>query len=139
GEDPTVRRGSNVLQILVTSCALLAVGVGLFVLLSRLRLDDTPSYPMHKAQNDLEALAGLIDAFHIQNHRYPSEDEGLSAVLKFGADTSPTSSPERHPRDPWGRPYVYHARAIGPPRVYSLGPNGIDEDGKGDDISVSVK
>jgi type II secretion system protein G len=127
------------MRTVVLSCVLVAIGLGLIALLSRLRLDDTPAHPIHKAQNDLEALAGLIDAFHTQNHRYPREDEGLSAVLKFGGDASSTASLERHPRDPWGHPYVYHTRDIGPPQLYSVGPNQVDEDGKGDDISVAVK
>ena len=43
--------------------------------------------------------------------------------------------------DPWGRPYEYTAVNGGAPKhrehsfdLYSLGPNGTDEDGTGDDI-----
>jgi hypothetical protein len=121
--------------IVIAACALVGVGVGLPTFFSR--LDDTPAMPKHKAQKDLEAFAGLIERLHAHNHRYPRDDEGLNAVLRFGDGME--QAPERHPLDPWRRPYVYRARTDGPPQVYSLGPNGIDEHGKGDDISASVQ
>jgi len=48
--------------------------------------------------------------------------------------------------DPWGRPYIFHfspsadGRAPGPRKemhllIYSCGPNGIFENGEGDDVS----
>ena len=73
-------------------------------------LDDTPAARRHKAQADLASLVMSVN-----------------------------QALERHPIDPWGKPYVYRARAEGPPELYSLGPNGIDEHAKGDDISVSAK
>ncbi|KAF0244612.1 MAG: hypothetical protein FD180_2374 [Planctomycetota bacterium] len=36
--------------------------------------------------------------------------------------------------DPWNRPYVYERLESGGFRLYSIGPNGIDEGGKGDDL-----
>ena len=129
-----MRRGWKI-GIVIGACALVSALVGLPAFFSR--LDDTPAAPRHKAQTDLAALAVLIEEFHSRNNRYPREDEGLTAVVRFGAGLNQSS--ERHPIDPWGRPYVYRARADGPPELYSLGPNGIDEHAKGDDISVSAK
>ena len=121
--------------IVIAPCALLGVFLGLPAFLSR--LDDTPDAARYKAQKDLESLAGLMEEFHARNHRYPTDDEGLRAVLRYGVGLD--QAPERHPIDPWGRPYVYRMRAGGPPELYSLGPNGIDEHARGDDISVSAK
>jgi hypothetical protein len=112
--------------------------VGIFVVPAFLsRLDDTPATAKYKAQMDLDTFATLIEEFHARNHRYPRDDERLGPALSLGVGMDRT--PDRRPQDPWGRPYVYRARADGPPQVYSIGPNGIDEDGKNDDISVPVK
>ncbi|MCH2101926.1 MAG: type II secretion system protein GspG, partial [Planctomycetes bacterium] len=39
------------------------------------------------------------------------------------------------PNDPWGSPYIYRQMANGF-MIYSVGPNGQDEGGQGDDVSV---
>lgn len=121
--------------MVVAAFALVSVFVGLPAFFSS--LDDTPAARRHKAQTDLASLAMLVDEFHSRNNRYPRDDEGLTAVI--GSGVSVNQALERHPIDPWGKPYVYRARADGPPELYSLGPNGIDEHAKGDDISVSAK
>ena len=128
-------RWSWTVGLLIAGCAL----VVLFITIPNIasRLDDTPGFAQNKAQKDLESLAVLVEAFHEHNNRYPRDDEGLPAVTRFGVGMG--HAPERRPTDPWGRPYVYHARPDGPPELYSLGPNGIDEHAKGDDISISVK
>ncbi|MEK7466217.1 MAG: type II secretion system protein GspG [Planctomycetota bacterium] len=50
----------------------------------------------------------------------------------------PPLSPSGEFLDHWGRPWVYKYRKETDRtfRLYSIGPNGVDEDGKGDDISV---
>ena len=73
--------------------------------------------------------------------RYPSYEEGLQVLLPILAGGSP--APDL--LDPWGRMYRYLPEAdaqIGDPGiprggflVYSVGPNGVDEAGDGDDIS----
>lgn len=40
-------------------------------------------------------------------------------------------------RDPWKRPYVYRVDQ-GRIMIYSMGPNGADENGSGDDITLSL-
>ena len=121
--------------ILVAGCAQVILFFGFPALLSH--LDDSPGVPMHKAKQDLELFAGLIKNFHTKKGRYPRDDEGLSAVLDFGVGLDPAT--ERRVLDPWGRSYIYRVRADGSPQLYSSGPNRIDEYGKGDDVSVSVK
>ena len=38
--------------------------------------------------------------------------------------------------DPWGRPFVYRVAPNSEYRLYSLGPDGVDENGKGDDVTA---
>jgi hypothetical protein len=51
----------------------------------------------------------------------------------FGAGGGPDSGPS----DPWGRPFVFDYNGDSSASSYrSFGPNGVDDDGAGDDISV---
>ena len=59
---------------------------------------------------------------------------GLRPFLKFRGDG------QDQPRalDPWGHPLIYrynHVDYSSPYELYSVGPNGIDESGKGDDVT----
>lgn len=64
------------------------------------------------------------------------ETSNMAVALPLGE--CPTSGPVLI--DPWGNPYIY----VNPGRsnaegfdLYSAGPNGIDEDGAGDDVTAS--
>jgi hypothetical protein len=86
---------------------------------------------------DFETFSVLIAEFYERNHRYSRDDEGLRAALAISLGAEAVK--DRHPSDPWGRPYLYRAKQSGPPDVYSLAPNGADEHGQGDDIAASMK
>jgi len=82
-----------------------------------------------RVQNFKFALA----MFKIDNNRYPTQGEGLDALIK-----RPVAIPEngkwigylgmdKLPLDPWGRPYIYEIPGkhnMDSFDVYSLGPNG---------------
>jgi general secretion pathway protein G len=81
------------------------------------------------AQSNIRAIRSALDMYKLDNHGYPSTDQGLQALAE-----RPTSDPvpqnwtrymERVPLDPWGKPYLYlqpgkHADVD----VFSPGPNG---------------
>jgi general secretion pathway protein G len=82
-----------------------------------------------------------LDAFEVDCGRYPTEQEGLTALVEVPADLDNPDLwkgpylKDRAPKDGWGRPFVYNQ----PGRhnthgvdIYSAGPNG--QDGDGDDI-----
>jgi len=67
--------------------------------------------------------SNLVKAIHLGNIRYPGfTPERLNASGEW--------------LDPWNRPYVYERLEPGGFRLYSIGPNGIDEGGKGDDLGI---
>ena len=77
-----------------------------------------------KARSDISTFASLIEAFRMDMHRYPTEDEGLNVLREppQGDDADLWKGPYSRkpiPKDPWGEAYVYYAPA----------PNGIDEYG----------
>ncbi len=92
---------------------------------------------VEKARADISVLEQALDMYKLDNHVYPSTDQGLDALVN-----KPTSSPEprnyrsdgyikRLPQDPWGNPYQYlQPGEHGPYDLYSTGADG-DEGGEG--------
>src|ERR1700746_1362812 len=65
------------------------------------------------AKTDIAAIMAALKLYRLDNQRYPTGEQGLSALV-----TKPTSPPappnwkpngylERLPKDPWGHPYQY--------------------------------
>jgi len=83
------------------------------------------------AKSDLNSLAGALEIYHLDNHTFPSTEQGLNALID-----KPSGSPEakswnpggyikKLQNDPWGNAYVY----ISPGKesdfdLYSLGKDG---------------
>ena len=95
------------------------------------------------ARADIEAnISAALDLYELDNGRYPSTEQGLSALLH-----EPTSPPapknwngpyfkkKKMPMDPWGREYIYVSPGVHNQDSYdlaSLGPDGIESE---DDVS----
>jgi general secretion pathway protein G len=83
-----------------------------------------------------------LDAYQIDNGRYPTTEQGLQALIEQPAtDPAPKNwngpylKQKSMPEDPWGNPFVY----ISPGEhnseeydLYSLGPDGVQSD---DDVT----
>ena len=70
-----------------------------------------------------------MEAFRAETGRYPSETEGLDALLKAPADVQarwkgPYLQKSVLPLDPWERTYQYRVGADGSFSVVSLGSDG---------------
>lgn len=81
------------------------------------------------AQLQLDSLVANIESFHSDVERYPSEKEGLKALLAqpSGVDgwTGPYLRDAKMLNDPWGRPIVYLPDPTGRTfQVESLGADG---------------
>ena len=62
------------------------------------------------AQTDISALDGALDQFYLHAGRYPTNDEGLGALIAAPGDVREWKGPyikRGLPKDPWGNPYVY--------------------------------
>jgi general secretion pathway protein G len=96
---------------------------------------------IEKAGMDIKTLDNALDMYKLDNHRFPTTEQGLDALVN-----KPTSSPEPKsyrkdgyikdlPQDPWGNDYMYVQPGTHNSSrydLYSLGPDG--EDGTDDDI-----
>lgn len=93
------------------------------------------------AKQDVSSLMQALKLYRLDNHRYPTTDQSLEALVK-----KPTTAPippnwksggylDRLPKDPWGNPYLYLNPGVhGEIDVYSLGADaapggeGVDAD-----------
>jgi len=91
------------------------------------------------AQHDVTVLEGALDLYRLDNHSYPSTDDGLEAL-----SSKPANAPawkeggyiKKLPKDPWGNPYQYLNPGVhGTIDVFSYGADGADGgDGANADI-----
>ncbi len=51
------------------------------------------------AQAQIEMLGQALDLYRLENHKYPTTDEGLAALKTY--------LKKNVPKDPWGNEYVY--------------------------------
>ena len=92
------------------------------------------------AQQDIASVLQALKLYRIDNSRYPSNEQGLSALV-----TQPTIEPlarnwksylDRLPSDPWGRTYLYLNPGVhGEIDVFSLGADG-NPGGEGADADI---
>lgn len=93
------------------------------------------------AELQLDTVTQAVEYFEMDNGRYPTSEEGLSALLEAPADmpawTGPYLRDAEQLKDPWGRPLDYAELEEGSGfEVASLGADG-KEGGTGDDRDLS--
>ncbi|HDT4958724.1 TPA: type II secretion system major pseudopilin GspG [Enterobacter kobei] len=92
-----------------------------------------------KAASDIIALENALDMYKLDNHRYPTTEQGLEALITAPAQApraenyNPDGYIRRLPADPWGNDYIL----ISPGEhsaidIMSTGPDA--ETGTEDDI-----
>jgi len=99
---------------------------------------DAENRDMLGTQVILRMVGAELEMFHDDWGRFPTTSEGLSILAAPGKDGEPYFGKPGFTRDKWGAAFVYRcpARTLGRPYdLYSLGPNGIDESGHGDDVN----
>ena len=97
------------------------------------------------ARQQIELLSTALDGYRLDNHAYPTTEQGLAALR-----TEPTVGTRPRnwrgpylrralPADPWGNPYVYVSPGRANPQgfdLYTLGRDG-REGGEGEDSDVT--
>jgi general secretion pathway protein G len=103
---------------------LLSAGVAIVVS----EADGVTDLRITKAFSDLEMFGQALSQYQERTGSYPNQSQGLQALV--GVSLS------QLPRDPWGRQYIYVYSASGHAvEVYSVGLDGKDQHGGGDDIT----
>ena len=95
-----------------------------------------------KARQDVQAIEAALNLYRLDNHAYPSTEQGLAALVeKPGGEPAPGNWKaggylNRVPQDPWGRDYLYLNPGLhGQIDVWSYGADG-QEGGEGVDADV---
>ena len=92
------------------------------------------------AKVQVEALSAAVDSFHLDMGRFPSNDEGLKALVDRPSDGEKWDGPYVRKRDsltdPWGNPYRY--RFPGQHGDYDVFTLGANEGGGGSDVSKQI-
>jgi len=89
----------------------------------------------------IESLATALELYKLDVGRYPSQSEGLDALVRRPANVANWNGPylkkDQVPLDAWGRPYLYrHPGERGEFDIYSLGADG-REGGEGENQDVA--
>ena len=89
------------------------------------------------ARTDIRNIESALDLFRLDLARYPSQQEGLAALVEKPAGLDRWQGPyikqRTVPTDPWGHPYIYQIPGShGEYDLYTLGrdnaPGGTGED-----------
>ncbi len=95
------------------------------------------------AKSDIKSIGNALDLYKLDNHSYPSTDQGLDALVN-----KPSGFPEAvnwnsqgylksTPIDPWGNEYQYLSPGTnGPYDLYSLGADK-REGGENENADIS--
>ncbi|WP_290651303.1 type II secretion system major pseudopilin GspG [Aquisalimonas sp.] len=129
GERPPRRQGGfTLIEIMVV-----VVILGILAAFAIPNIMDNPERArVTKAQHDIRTLESQLEMYRLDNHRYPTTDQGLQALVE-----RPRSQPEPPnwkeggymrsvPSDPWGNEYQYLAPedADGRIKIYTYGADG---------------
>lgn len=131
------RQGGFTLIEVMVVVAILGI-LATIVMTNVIGKDDQARVTTTKAS--LSAVAKALDMYKLDNHKYPTTDEGLGALVEkpASAKTWPDGGYlSRLPEDPWGHPfqYVYPGGGGRKYDLYSLGADGADG-GEGYDADI---
>jgi general secretion pathway protein G len=87
------------------------------------------------AKIQIQSFGSAIDLFYLDAGRFPSNAEGLAALVTPGSGVAGWNGPYLKggsvPKDPWGKPYLYRSPSEhGPYEIVSYGADG-QEGGSG--------
>jgi general secretion pathway protein G len=125
---PAMRRGFTIIELLVV---VLVIGL-LAGFVAPAVFQHVGTAKDAVARSQIEMLGAALDAYRLDNGRYPPTEQGLEA-LRREPMTAPTAANWRGPYlrrevplDPWGNAYVYRSPGEANPHAYDLLSYGAD-------------
>jgi general secretion pathway protein G len=93
------------------------------------------------AKAQIRNIESALELYYIDNARYPSADDGLSALVSAPQGSTGWNGPYLKGtsglNDPWGKPYLYEVSAEGSAvKIHTFGRDG-KRDGAGEDQDVT--
>lgn len=130
----TSQRGFTLIEVMVVVVILSILAA---IVVPRI-MDRPDTARVTKAQADIRALESALNLYKLDNHSYPTTDQGLEALIQRPENTPGWKEGgymDRLPKDPWGQPYQYlNPGTHGTIDIFSLGRDmqpggeGIDAD-----------
>ncbi|MCC6242628.1 MAG: type II secretion system major pseudopilin GspG [Gemmatimonadaceae bacterium] len=133
------RRGFTLIEVLVV----IVVIAVLATLVAPSLFKNVGDARVATARTQIETFGTALDAYRLDNGRYPTSAQGLNALWERPTIEPPANwkSPylrKSVPKDPWGNAYVYTAPGKINPQSYDLVSLGADgrPGGEGDDADI---
>jgi len=126
---PSARRtrGFTLIEIMVV---VIIIGLLAAIIVPSL-MSNVDKANVAKAKQDIRALEAALSMYYLDNSKYPTSEQGLSALTQQPTDPTirhwrPGGYLERISKDPWGNPYQYvfpgtHGKQYD---LYTLGADG---------------
>ncbi|MER2492400.1 type II secretion system major pseudopilin GspG [Catenovulum sediminis] len=121
------QRGFTILEIMVV---LVIIGI-LAGMIAPNFIGESDKAKVKKAATDIVTLEQALDMYKLNNHTYPTTEQGLDALVNEPTiDPAPRNYPDggyirRLPEDPWGNEYqLMSPGEYGKIDVFSVGPDG---------------
>ncbi|MEZ4474633.1 MAG: type II secretion system major pseudopilin GspG [bacterium] len=131
------QRGMTLLEIMIV-IAILGLLASVIVVAVMNQFDNAK---VNAAKLKLNELEKALQLYSVQVGEYPSQNEGLRALLQPPDGSKPFLKEKNVPKDPWGAEYLYFNPARGGGNaayeVVSKGPDG--QEGTEDDIKPGGK
>jgi general secretion pathway protein G len=138
---PAVRRRDRGFTLIEIMVVVVIMGILAALVVPKLmgRTDDAR---ISAARQDIATVMQALKLYRLDNHRYPTTEQGLNALI-----AKPQSGPpangwkqggylERLPKDPWGTAYQYLSPGVhGEVDVFSYGADG-QPGGAGNDADI---
>ena len=132
------RRGFTLVEIMVV---VVILGILAVLIVPRV-LGRTDEARAAAAKHDVATLMQSLKLYKLDNGRYPSNEEGLAALVSPPAGLQNWHGPyikRGVPNDPWGAPYVYRFPGSHNAGGYDLMSMGSDGREGNDDITNWTK
>ena len=139
-----MKRKPRVLEVVIT----LAILACLYSVIYQPDRQDPLAAKLAKAKGDTQSLKLAIRMYHEEYNTFPPAQETAEMLKALAGDNPQAIHFIEFPsevveggfafRDPWGAIYSFTTLDDNRIKIWSIGPNGKDENGAGDDISEIV-
>jgi general secretion pathway protein G len=133
-QNPRLRKGFTLIELLVV---ILIIAILAALIVPKI-VGRTDQAKIATATSDIATLSAQVNAFKLDCDRYPTTDEGLTALTTPPADVQGWKGPyiEKLPLDPWKNEYSYAYPGPGGEGSFLIKSNG-PPGGDGDTTAIT--